>query len=87
MTVDLTCIEVVELVTAYLDDALPEDARHGFEAHLAGCADCTTYLRQIEVTIRAARWTHPELAELPAAAALRDSFPQRKRPRWWPLGR
>jgi anti-sigma factor RsiW len=47
----LACQEVVELVTAYLDDALPPKRRALVQAHLDACEHCTTYLDQIRVTI------------------------------------
>ena len=50
---ELTCKELVELVTGYLDGSLRGRRRRRFEAHLSGCDGCTRYLRQIEVTIRA----------------------------------
>ena len=49
---DLTCKELVELVTAYLDGTLPARHRRRFEAHLAGCDRCTAYLVQMEMIIR-----------------------------------
>jgi anti-sigma factor RsiW len=48
----LTCHEVVELITDYLEDALPEDDRRRVEQHLAGCDGCTHYLEQMRQTIR-----------------------------------
>jgi anti-sigma factor RsiW len=50
----LTCSELVELVTDFLEDALPEDVRERFEAHLAGCEDCTAYVEQVRETVRLA---------------------------------
>jgi anti-sigma factor RsiW len=50
---DLTCKELVELVTGYLDGSLRGRRRRRFEAHLAACDGCTRYLRQMEATIRA----------------------------------
>jgi anti-sigma factor RsiW len=47
----LVCQEVVELVTAYLDDALDPAARARFEAHLEGCDGCATYLDQLRATV------------------------------------
>jgi predicted anti-sigma-YlaC factor YlaD len=48
----LTCQELVELVTDYLEGALaPEDSTR-FEAHLAGCRGCRAYLSQVRQTIR-----------------------------------
>jgi anti-sigma factor RsiW len=49
----IACDELVELVTAYLDDALPAADRARLEAHLAGCEDCTAYVAQFTQTIRA----------------------------------
>jgi anti-sigma factor RsiW len=48
----LTCKELVELVTDYLDGALRRGRRRRFEAHLAGCDGCTRYLAQMRETIR-----------------------------------
>jgi anti-sigma factor RsiW len=50
---DLTCKELVELVTAYLDGSLRGRQRRRFESHLAACDGCTRYLRQMETAIRA----------------------------------
>lgn len=49
---DLACNELVELVTDYLEDALPEPERTRFEAHLATCEGCESYLAQMKATIR-----------------------------------
>ena len=48
----LVCQEMVELITDYLEDALPRSQRRRFEAHLAGCEHCTEYLQQMRATIR-----------------------------------
>jgi anti-sigma factor RsiW len=48
----LTCRELVELVTDYVEGALsPPDAVR-FEQHLSGCDGCTAYLTQMRETIR-----------------------------------
>ena len=36
----LSCRALVELVTDYLEGALPDATRLRFEEHLAACADC-----------------------------------------------
>jgi anti-sigma factor RsiW len=41
------CQEFVELVTDYLEGALPDDQRARFEAHLAECDGCTGYLEDM----------------------------------------
>ena len=47
----LSCQELVELVTDYLEGALsPADLRR-FEHHIAACSDCTRYLEQLRTTI------------------------------------
>ena len=51
---DLTCQELVELVTDYLEDRMPVDRRLLFEEHLAYCAWCVTYVEQMRQTIRMA---------------------------------
>jgi anti-sigma factor RsiW len=51
---DLTCIEMVELVSDYLEGALPWRTRRRFERHLTGCDGCTSYIEQIRTTIRLA---------------------------------
>jgi anti-sigma factor RsiW len=49
---ELACREVVELVTAYLDDALDQTDRERFEEHLVFCDGCESYLQQMRMTIR-----------------------------------
>ena len=53
----LACAEIVELVTDYLEGALPPDARARVEEHLAGCDGCTEYLAQIVQTSALLRTT------------------------------
>jgi anti-sigma factor RsiW len=48
----LTCHEVVELITDYLEGSLPDDDRRRVEEHLAGCDGCSHYLEQMRETIR-----------------------------------
>jgi anti-sigma factor RsiW len=44
---DLACIEEVELVTDYLEGALPADQVARLERHLESCPGCTEYLEQM----------------------------------------
>jgi anti-sigma factor RsiW len=48
---DLTCAELVELVTDYLEDALPAEERERFEEHLTICEGCVNYVDQMRMTI------------------------------------
>jgi anti-sigma factor RsiW len=52
MTNELTCQELVELVSSYLDDALSAGERARFDAHLATCPGCVAYVDQIRTTVR-----------------------------------
>lgn len=49
---DVTCREVVELLSDYLDDAIraPDWAR--LDAHLAACDGCSAALEQLRETVR-----------------------------------
>jgi anti-sigma factor RsiW len=48
----LSCKELVELVTEYLENSLAAAERARFEAHLALCPGCVTYLEQMRLTVR-----------------------------------
>ncbi|MGI5127915.1 anti-sigma factor family protein [Pseudonocardia sp. CA-107938] len=50
---DIACIELVELLTEYLEGTLPDDEVAAIEAHLAICAPCRIYLAQMRATIAA----------------------------------
>ena len=49
---EMPCNELVELVTEYLEDRLSPQDRARFEAHLAACEACRTYLEQFRQTIK-----------------------------------
>ncbi len=49
---DLTCQQLVELVTDYLEGALSSSDQVRFQAHLAMCRYCTAYLAQMQRTIQ-----------------------------------
>lgn len=51
-THELTCSELVEIVTDYLEGALDDANRRRVDEHLVGCEDCATYLEQLRVTIK-----------------------------------
>jgi anti-sigma factor RsiW len=48
---DLSCAELVELVTDYVEDELEPTERARFEAHLTDCEGCVNYLDQMRTTI------------------------------------
>jgi anti-sigma factor RsiW len=47
----ISCQEVVELVTDYLEGELDDATRTELEAHLALCPGCHTYVEQMRQTI------------------------------------
>jgi predicted anti-sigma-YlaC factor YlaD len=66
---DLPCIELVELVTDYLEGALDSATHARFEAHLAECEGCRQYLEQIRFVVAASgRLAVDELAPETRAA-------------------
>jgi anti-sigma factor RsiW len=48
----MTCRDIAEFLSDYLDNSLPEAQRAVFEAHLAECPDCVVYLQTYQETIR-----------------------------------
>jgi anti-sigma factor RsiW len=72
----MTCRQMVELVTDYLEGRLPAAERERFEAHLARCDGCQAYVDQMRALIAELGET-PEVALSPALegdllAAFRD---------------
>jgi anti-sigma factor RsiW len=49
----LTCQEVVELLSDYVEGTLPPRVRERVRAHLETCPDCIAYLAQLQATIGA----------------------------------
>jgi anti-sigma factor (TIGR02949 family) len=52
MTEEMTCKELVEVITDYLEGTMPEQDRQRFEEHLAACPYCVNYLDQMRMVIR-----------------------------------
>jgi predicted anti-sigma-YlaC factor YlaD len=51
----LTCQEVVELITDYLENALLPQKMEQLEKHFAACPPCVEYLKQVRLTINLLR--------------------------------
>jgi anti-sigma factor RsiW len=47
----LTCVELVELVTDYLEGALSPAEHARVERHLDACENCTHYVEEMRTTI------------------------------------
>ena len=76
----ITCREMVELVTDYLEGRLTHWDRFQFERHIADCDGCTRYLEQMRTTIRLTGSLREEDVPPAAREALLEAF------RDWPRG-
>ncbi len=70
----LTCQELVEIVTAYVEGDLPAPERARFDAHLAGCSGCRNYVQQMITTIRLTGTLAGEALTPETQAALLEVF-------------
>jgi hypothetical protein len=48
----MSCKELVELVTEYLEGTLPQADRRRFDEHIRDCPYCTRYIDQMRIVIR-----------------------------------
>ena len=77
MSVDveqLSCQELVELVTDYLEGALSAEDATRFEEHIGRCTGCEAYLEQIRQTIALTGRLRPESLSPEAERELLDAF-------------
>jgi anti-sigma factor RsiW len=70
----LSCRELVELVTAYLEGALSIADRMRFDNHIAGCDGCSTYLDQMRRTIELTGTLRSDDVSPEARSALLHAF-------------
>jgi anti-sigma factor RsiW len=70
----LSCQELVELVTDYLEGALPAGERASFEHHIEGCKGCHEYVRQMRQTIEMTGSLNPDDINPEAEAAMLAAF-------------
>ena len=71
---ELSCQELVELVTDYLEGALPGELHERFDEHIAHCAGCQAFLAQMNATIRATGTLTPESLSPEVESALLQAF-------------
>lgn len=70
----LTCREVVELLSDYLEGALDPHARARVDEHLEMCPECTAYLAQLRATVVALGRLREEDVPAPILARLVAAF-------------
>ena len=78
-TQSLSCQELVELVTDYLEGALDDRDLRAFERHLGDCDGCTEYVEQLRTTIRLVGTLTPDDLTRDAESALLQAFRDWKR--------
>ena len=66
MAEHLSCLQIVELITDYLEGTLPPETASLFEEHLNFCDGCETYLDEMRATIAAVGRVDVVEEELPA---------------------
>ena len=74
MSRSLACRDLVEIVTDYLEGALPRRQRARVERHLAECSGCSAYLDQMRETIRLTGRLRDEDIPRPVRDALVNGF-------------
>jgi Putative zinc-finger len=71
---ELTCREIVELITDFLEDAMPAEERTMFEEHLVFCVPCVNYLGQVRHTVELVGGLREEDLSGEARGALLEAF-------------
>jgi predicted anti-sigma-YlaC factor YlaD len=73
-TTSLTCRELVELVTDYLEGVLPESERARFAEHIDCCGWCLKYTAQMRETVQVVGHVEPETVPPDVEAQLLSAF-------------
>lgn len=76
---EMACVELITLVTDYLDGALTPYDRERFEEHIGVCTGCANYLDQMRATIAFAGRLRPVDLAPETAAELLEAFRDWKR--------
>jgi anti-sigma factor RsiW len=71
---ELSCRQLVELVTAYLEGALPLADQTRFEQHILYCPGCAAYLGQLRAQLHVSGALTEEHIEPAARAGLLAAF-------------
>lgn len=76
---EITCQEMAQLASAYLDEHVEGERKRQITTHLSGCAGCETYMKQI-ATVRNVVALLPNTGEEPSDPhRLRWAFAARAR--------
>jgi anti-sigma factor RsiW len=75
----LTCKELTEVLTDYLEGVMPLEDRARFEAHLAICDGCATYVDQMRQVIATVHELRADDVEATAPEGLLAAFRAWKR--------
>jgi anti-sigma factor RsiW len=75
----ITCQEVVELVSGYLERSLPPDETTLFEQHLNFCDGCHWYVEQLKRTVETIGEIREEDVPVEAKERLLGAFREWKR--------
>ena len=70
----LTCGEIIQLTTEYLEGTMPPDTRLRFERHVAICPPCRGFLGQMRETLRVSGKLTEESLSPEAREALLEAF-------------
>ena len=76
----LSCREIVELVTDYLEGDLDADNNAALEAHLDVCPGCQRYVEQIRETVTTLGDVSSDNLSAEAQAGLLEAFRAFRRP-------
>jgi anti-sigma factor RsiW len=71
---EMPCQELVEVITDYLEGALPERDRNRFEEHLEACGKCQEYVAQFRRTIAAVGVVRESELDPEVRAGLMEAF-------------
>lgn len=78
---DLTCRQIIDLVTDYLEGGLGREERLNFERHLVWCSWCRDYLDHMRKTIELTGRPDPTEPPSPLREELVEVFRDWKRSR------
>ena len=75
----ITCQELTEVLTDYLEGTMALEDRAALEAHLALCEGCATYVEQMRQVIATVHKLRPDDVETTAPDELLEAFRAWKR--------